>query len=94
MVAGAAVAFGWEIAGLTATTEIAPMVAGVLASTSTMLVVSLATQSGSPVPQHIRMAMDDADNIGPIPSRYVRATDPTLAPAAQESADALEPRHD
>jgi hypothetical protein len=55
------------------------MVAGVVASMSTMIVVSLATQKMSPVPPNIIAAMDDADNVGPIPAKYFAAADPELA---------------
>jgi len=89
MIVGAAVAFGWELADLTTTTEIAPMLAGVLASTTTMIVVSLLTQTSYPVPPHIRVAMDDADAVGPIPSRYLNASDPALGVEAAEIEKAL-----
>ncbi|MFQ5983376.1 MAG: sodium/proline symporter, partial [Woeseiaceae bacterium] len=62
MVVGASVAFVWEYADLVASTEIHPMLAGVLSSSVAMVVVSLATQKISPVPRHIREAMRDSAN--------------------------------
>jgi sodium/proline symporter len=89
MMAGASVALVWELAGLTAITEIAPMLAGVVASTLTMVLVSLATQKSSPVPAHIRKAMDDADDIGPIPRAYIEVMDDSLATEASTVENAL-----
>ena len=97
MIAGASVSFIWELADLTATTEIAPMLAGVLASTVTMIVVSLATQRIAPVPEHIRVALGVAGSAGPIPAGYLAATDFALGPEAAEIAQAVngnEQRHE
>lgn len=66
MIAGAAVAFFWEYAGLVATTQLHPMLTGVLASATTIVIVSLATQKLSPVPPHIREAMAESARPGPI----------------------------
>jgi sodium/proline symporter len=66
MIVGAAVAFVWEYAGLVNTTQLHPMLTGVLSSTVTMIVVSLATQKTSPVPGHIRDAMDRSALVGPV----------------------------
>ena len=82
MVVGAAVAFGWEYFGLTEPTEIAPMLAGVVSSTVTMIVVSLATQKIAPVPAWIHTVMDEAAIVGPIPKSLLAATDTALGPEA------------
>ena len=82
MIVGAAVAFGWEFFGLTEPTEIAPMLAGVVSSTVTMIVVSLATQKIAPVPAWIHTVMDEAATVGPIPKSLLAATDTALGPEA------------
>ena len=84
MVAGASVSLVWQYAGLEATTDLAPMVAGVASSTVAMVAVSLATQQGHPVPAHILSAMAEADRLGPVPARLVAATDDSLAGVAAE----------
>jgi hypothetical protein len=76
------VAFGWEYAGYVETTQIAPMVAGVVSSTATMIVVSLLTQRIAPVPPYIVEVMGEAATVGPIPKRLLAATDMSLAPEA------------
>ena len=64
------------------TTELAPMLTGVVSSTVTMIVVSLATQNVAPVPAYIREVMDEAGTVGPIPGRLLAATDTSLGPEA------------
>lgn len=66
MIVGASVAFVWQYAGLVETTQLHPMLTGVLSSSITMVVVSLVTQKISPVPAHIREAMVDSARVGPI----------------------------
>ena len=83
MVVGAAVAFGWEIAGMAATTQMAPMTAGVASSITTMIVVSLLTQKLSPVPAWVQEVMDEAAVVGPIPPRLLASADFSLAPEAR-----------
>ena len=82
MVIGASVAFVWEYSGYVESTQVAPMLAGVVSSTITMIVVSLLTQKVAPVPAGILEVMDEAAAIGPIPKRLLAATDETLAPEA------------
>jgi sodium/proline symporter len=60
MVAGAAVAFLWQLAGLDAETGIHAMLAGVMSSTAAMIVVSLATQKIAPVPPEILELLDES----------------------------------
>ena len=94
MIVGATIAFAWEYAGLVATTQLHPMFIGVVCSTITMIVVSLATQKLSPVPPHILDAMDVASRVGPIPDRYLAATEFELANEAAAVGRALEEGRD
>ena len=89
MVVGAAMAFGWEYAGFVESTQVAPMVAGVVSSTVTMIVVSLLTQRIAPVPPYIVEVMDEAATVGPIPKKLLAATDMSLAPEASAIDAAL-----
>ena len=82
MVVGASVAFGWEVAGMVESTQMAPMTAGVASSITTMIVVSLLTQKLSPVPAHIHQVMDEAATVGPIPEALLAASDTALGPEA------------
>ena len=79
MIVGATVAFIWEYAGLVNSMQLHPMLAGVVCSTVTMIVVSLATQKSSPVPPHVLEMMNVTEEIGPIPERYLATTDAGLA---------------
>ncbi len=94
MVVGASIAVYWEYAGLVETTELHPMFAGIVASTITMIVVSLATQKILPVPPHILDAMDTCSRIGPIPQRFQGATDFALAGEAAVVAKAWREEQD
>jgi sodium/proline symporter len=82
MVVGASVAFFWEYLGLVETTQLAPMLTGVVSSSVTMVVVSLATQKISPVPTYVHEIMDEAAVVGPIPKRLLAASDTSLGPEA------------
>jgi sodium/proline symporter len=82
MVVGASVAFFWEYLGLVETTQLAPMLTGVVSSTVTMIVVSLATLKISPVPAYVHEIMDEAAVVGPIPKRLIAASDTSLGPEA------------
>ena len=84
MIVGSTVAFVWQYAGLAETTLMAPMVMGVIGSSFTMVIVSLATQSSTPVPAHVLNAMREADSVGAIPKRLLAATDFSLTPEATE----------
>ncbi len=90
MIVGASVAFVWEYAGLVSTTQLHPMLTGVVSSTITMVVVSLATQKSSPVPAHILDAMDVSSQVGPIPGRFLSATEFDLTNEAAAVARAIE----
>ncbi len=91
MVVGASVAFLWEFFGLVTTTELAPMLTGSVASTITMIVVSLATQRIAPVPPHVVATMEVAARIGPLHD----VSDPMLSneAAAVSAAIAREERN-
>ena len=78
MIVGAGVAVFWEVAGLVDTTELAPMVTGVVSSTVTMIVVTLATQKIAPVPAYIHEVMDEAATVGRILPRFLAATNSAL----------------
>ncbi len=90
MIVGATVAFIWEYAGLVNTTQLAPMLTGLVSSTVTMIVVSLATQKISPVPAHILDAMNVTSQVGPIPERFLGATDFDLVNEAAVVSKAIE----
>jgi sodium/proline symporter len=96
MMVGALVSFVWQFAGLAESTAMAPMLMGVLGSSATIVIVSLATQSSAPVPPHIVAAMREADALGPIPQRLLAATDFSLTPEATAVAEMLkgESEHD
>ena len=79
MVAGASIAFIWEYAGLVNSTQLHPMLTGVVSSTATMIAVSLATQKSSPVPPQVLAMMDVAAAVGPIPAEYQASSDMGLA---------------
>lgn len=65
IVAGASVAFVWQLVELETASGLHPMVAGLLSSTTAMIVVSLATQKRFPVPQRILDLMTESANLGP-----------------------------
>ena len=60
MVAGAGVAFLWQLAGLDAASGLHAMLAGLLSSTASMIVVSLATQRIAPTPARVIELMNEA----------------------------------
>ena len=90
MIVGAAVAFIWEYAGLVDSTQLHPMLTGVVSSTVTMIVVSLATQKSSPVPPHVLDMMSVSAEVGPIPQQYLATTDVGLANEAAAIGRKLE----
>jgi len=65
MVRGASIAFGWELAALAEPTGLHPMLAGIVCSTTAMIVVSLVTQRIAPVPDYIVATMDAAARLKP-----------------------------
>ena len=89
MIVGASVAFVWEYAGLVNSTQLHPMLTGVVSSTATMIIVSLATQKTSPVPAHVLDAMNVAEHLGPIPERYLAGAEFGFANEAATVSEAL-----
>ncbi|GED23261.1 sodium/proline symporter [Halomonas halmophila] len=67
IVVGAVVAFLWKYLGLEGATEIHPMLAGLVLSSVTMVTISLATQRRHPVPEHILRAMEETEELRPLP---------------------------
>ncbi len=65
MVSGASIAFRWELAARPEPTGLHPMLAGIVCSTTAMIVVSLATQRIAPVPDYIVATMDAAARLKP-----------------------------
>lgn len=65
ILAGASTAFCWQLFGLETASALHPMVAGLLASTSAMIAVSLATQKRAPVAREILELMTEASELGP-----------------------------
>ena len=53
--------------------------ATVVVSALTLVVVSLATQKASPVPEHIVDALNETAKVGPIPARLAMGQNPGLA---------------
>ena len=60
MVPGAGVATLWQLAGLDAATGLHGMLAGLLSSTASMILVSLATQRVAPTPPRVIELMNEA----------------------------------
>jgi sodium/proline symporter len=89
MVIGASVAFVWEYGGYVETTQLAPMFAGVVSSTTAMIVVSLATRKLAPVPEYIAGVMDEAATVGPIPASLLAGADITMSPEAAAIDNAI-----
>lgn len=94
MVVGAAVAFVWEFAGLVPVTQMHPMLVGVVSSSVTMVVVSLATQKSFPVPQAVLELMNEGASIGPIPDHLMAAADMNLTREAAAVRNALHGGHE
>lgn len=76
---GAGVSFLWQYLGLDGPTEMHPMLVGVMLSSLTMIVVSLATQHSHPVPVHILQAMDETAELRPLPKGLRSSQDFTMA---------------
>ena len=90
MVVGAATAVSWEVLSLAEPTTLAPMSAGILASSVTIVLVSLATQNIAPIRPHILAAMDETMRVGPIPEKMSAMSDFALRPEAEEIGSLLE----
>ncbi len=79
IIVGSSVAFVWQYFGLDGVTEIHPMLAGVVLSSLTMIVASLATQATHPVPTHILQAIDETAELRPLPNRMKSQQDFSLS---------------
>ena len=84
MSVGSGVALTWELAGLAETTTVHSMVAGVVGSTTTMIIVSLLTQRMNPVPAYVIAAMESAARQGSVSKRLAAESDASLAVEAAE----------
>ncbi len=84
MVSGTVVSITWELAGLAGPTTLAPVTVGLFVSSIAIVVVSLATQSSSPVPAHVLAAMEETTRLGPVPREMMARADFALRPEAEE----------
>ncbi len=94
MIVGASMAFIWEYAGLVPITQMHPMLVGVVSSSITMYVVSMATQKSSPVPADVLEMMSDSAVVGPIPAHYLAAADVSLTREAAAISQAINGGHE
>jgi sodium/proline symporter len=94
MVVGALTSFVWEVGSLADTTTLAPVTVGLLASTLTIIVVSLATQKISPVPGHIVAVLEETAKVGPIPKHLLAVSDFALSPEAEQIESILDHRRE
>lgn len=79
MLAGTAGAVSAELMGSADALGVDAMVVGILCSTATIVVVSLATRRIAPVPERVRRAVEETSRVGPVPARLALGEDPTLA---------------
>jgi SSS family transporter len=56
-----------------------PMGIGITCSVIAIVVVSLLTQQSAPVPEHVRVAVEEAARVRPVPARLAAGEDPTLS---------------
>jgi len=84
IIVGALIAFCWQFFGVTEMTTIAPMVAGVISSTSTMIIVSLLTQSRYPVPEAILELIEESSRVRLIPNNISSTANNSIATQALE----------
>lgn len=94
MIVGASVAFAWEFAGLVPITQMHPMLVGVVCSSVTMFVVSIATQKSFPVPESVLDLMNESVNVGPIPDHLMAAADINLTREAAAVRGAMKGGHE
>lgn len=84
IILGALTAFCWQFFGVTEMTTIAPMVVGVISSTSTMIIVSLLTQSKYPVPENVLELIEESSLVRLIPNNISSASNDSIAIQALE----------
>ena len=94
MVIGALTSFVWEVGNLADTTTLAPVTVGLMLSIVTIIVVSLATQKISPVPDHIVAVLEETAKVGPIPKHLLSASDFALSPEAEQIESILGQRRE
>lgn len=80
MIVGTLVSVGWEFAGLEDKFGLDPMVAGIVGSSLALVIGSLATQKSSPVPRHVRDALEETNKVGAIPARMLAGQNHALGP--------------
>lgn len=83
MLLGTISSVAWELAGLSGSTGIDPMVIGIVCSTLAMIIGSLLTQRSNPVPAYLITAMQETAKLGPIPAKLLLGQDHTIAAQAQ-----------
>ena len=86
MLAGTVACVAWQAAGLGETSGLDPMVIGLLASTTAMIVGSLATQRSHPVPDAVLEAVDAAAGVGAAPAALAAGAQPGLANQLPDSS--------
>ena len=84
IILGALTALCWQFFGVTEMTTIAPMVVGVISSTSTMIIVSLLTQSKYPVPENVLELIEESSLVRLIPNNISSVTNNSIATQALE----------
>ena len=84
IIIGALVSFCWEYFDITSITTVAPMLAGIVSSALTMIIVSLITQSRYPVPNYVKDMIEESSNIRLIPKDMELLPDNAIATQAWE----------
>lgn len=79
MIVGTVAAVSAQLANSTETLGVDPMLAGIVTSTLTMILVSLATQKSHPVPEHLQTVLDEVMKVGRIPKHLAVGQDAALA---------------
>ncbi|MGQ7787435.1 sodium/proline symporter [Nesterenkonia sp. PF2B19] len=79
MIAGTVGAVAAEMLGSADGLGVDAMVVGILSSTVTIVVVSLATASVDPVPERVLRAVEETAKVGAVPARFVLGEDASLA---------------
>lgn len=78
MIAGTVMVVLWQQSGLTESTGLDPLLAGLASSTLAMIIGSLATQRSHPVSERVQLAIADTVRLTPANFRSDTSTDPTL----------------
>ena len=75
-------------------TTLAPVTAGLIASTLSIIVVSLMTQHRAPVPPPVLVALEETERVGPVPEALLASSDHALRPEAEEIGALLRAQED